>query len=257
MILLDQAGAGSSGARFVRPARTLEPLVEHFWMQQVSANSDGPAWRIVPDANPYLIFVFSRENPRCNVIGARSRFADVTMGNRIVTCGVRLRPGALPLLTRFPASDFTDHGVPIELVFGARGGSLMERLRESRSAFAALRVISDFLDREWSGRSYAARLPLGPYARVEDMAAETGLPVRTLHARLMQHVGLSPKRVLRIERLHRALTSSQARSARWARIAARAGFADQAHMIREFRDLLGESPTRWHQRAPLPICSRQ
>lgn len=261
MILLDQAGAGIGGAKFFPPSRALEPFVDHFWLQKVRPTPIGRTWRIVPDSNPYLIFVVSHENSRmhtrCNLVGPRSRFVDVTMSNRVLTCGARLQPGALSLLTGFPASDFSDRSVSVEEVFGARGGLLMERLSELRSSHRALSVISDFLSREWIGHNRAASLPFSRCHRVEDMAAQAGLPIRTLHARLMQHVGLSPKRLLRIERLHRALVGSQDRSIAWAEIAANSGFADQAHMIREFHDLLGESPTVWSQRSRLPISSIQ
>jgi AraC-like DNA-binding protein len=261
MILLDQAGAGANGARFFPPLRTQEPFIEHFWIQHSHSSPVGHTWRIIPDANPYLIFVVSRKDSRihgrCFLVGPRSRFADVTMANRILTCGARLRPGALPLLTRFSASDFTDRSVFVEDVFGAHGKLLMEQLDELRSPISAISIISDFLSHKWTGHNRVARLPLGRYTRVEEMAAQTGLPIRTLRSRLMQYLGLSPKRVIRIERLHRALVSSQCRSIAWAEIAAGSGFADQAHMIREFRDLLGESPTVWSRRSCLPICSRQ
>lgn len=216
---------------------------------------------MIPEANPNLIFSVSREHSRifmrCALVGARSRFADVSMANRIFTCGARLRPGALPSLTRLPASDFADRSVPVRDVFGKRGASLMEQLRELKSPFSALAVISDFLSREWSDRNCISMLPSGWCNRVAHMAAQSGVPVRTLHSQLMQHVGLSPKRLLRIKRLHRALVSSQNRSLSWAEIASDSGFADQPHMVREFHDLLGESPTLWSQRSHLPICSRQ
>jgi AraC-like DNA-binding protein len=261
MILLDQAGAGAAGAGFFPPLRAQEPYVEHFWIQQTHSSPAGRTWRIIPDANSYLIFAVSREDSRvqgrCFLVGPRSRFADITMANRVLTCGVRLRPGALPSLTRFPASDFADRSVSVEDVFGAHGNLLMEQLDEVRSPIPAIGVISDFLSRKWTGQDHIARLPLGRYARVEEMAAQTRLPIRTLRYRLMQHVGLSPKRVIRIERLQRALVSFQGRSIAWGEIAANSGFADQAHMIREFRDLLGESPTAWDRRSRLPISSKQ
>jgi AraC-like DNA-binding protein len=261
MILLDQAGAGANGARFFPPLPTQEPFIEHFWIQHTHSGPVGHTWRIIPDANPYLIFVVSRKHSqidgRCFLVGARSRFADVTMADRILTCGARLRLGALPLLTRFSATDFTDRSVSVEDVFGALGKRLVEQLHELSSPNHAISIISDFLSRRWKGHDRVGRLPLGRYTRVDDMAARTGLPVRTLRSRLMQHVGLSPKRVIRIERLHRALVGSQCRSIAWGEIAASSGFADQAHMIREFRDLLGESPTVWSRRSRLPIPSRQ
>jgi AraC-like DNA-binding protein len=259
MILLDQAGAGAKDSTFFPPARTQEPFIEHLWIQRPGSSREG-TWRIVPDANPYLIFAVSRNDSlvrgRCFVVGPRSRFADVAMANRTVTCGVRLRAGALPLLARVAAADFTDRSVAVEDVFGAHGKQLTERLHELQSPVAAAGMIADFLSRKWPGADRVARLPLGRYARVDEMAAEAGVPTRTLRSRLMQHVGLSPKRLIRIERLHRALASFQRRSSAWAEVATNSGFADQAHMIREFRDLLGESPTAWTGRSRLPIRSR-
>jgi AraC-like DNA-binding protein len=179
------------------------------------------------------------------------------MANRIRTCGARLRPGSLPLLTRLPAWDFTDRSVHVEEVFGGRGSLLMNRLSECTSSIQAVRALADFLGRELSGRQYPVPLSQGRCNRVEVMAAQAGMPIRTLHSRLMHQVGLSPKRLLRIERLHHVLTSSQVRSVPWAQLAASCGFADQAHMIREFQEFLGESPTAWRSRSALPICSRQ
>ena len=261
MILLDQAGAGATCARMFLPPHALDPLIEHFWVQRAQGNFTERAWRVIPDPNPNMIFVVfrkeSRIQARCAVVGPRSRFADVSMTNRVFTCGVRLRAGVLPLLTGFPASDFTDRSVPVDAVFGARGKLLMERLGECRSPRRALDEMARFFSRQRMDRTSLVRFPLDRCTRVGELAAQSGLPVRTLHGRVMQHVGLSPKRYLRVERLHRALATSQCHSIAWAQVSAISGYADQAHMIREFVDLLGESPSAWRSRAPLPICSIQ
>jgi AraC-like DNA-binding protein len=261
MILLDQSGAAAKESRLFAPSRQQAPFVEHFWVQQNLSVSIGPSWRVIPEANPNLIFVVSRDSggirTRCCLVGPRSRFADVLMENRILTCGVRLRPGALPLLTRLPASSFTDRSVHVEDLFGARGRSLMDKLNYFRSPTQAVSILADFLSRELAG--YDCVLPLSRVRcnRVEEMAAQSGMALRTLHSRLMHHVGLSPKRLLRIERLQRVLINSQNRFVPWVQLAVSCGFADQAHMIRDFQELLGESPTAWSSRSVLPICSRQ
>jgi AraC-like DNA-binding protein len=262
MILLDQSGAGAKESKLFSPPSNLAPFVEHFWAQQTPVRPMGSSWRVIPEANPNLIFAVSRTEmgcmrARCCLIGPRSRFADVALASRILTCGARLRPGVLPLLTRFPAWDFTDRSVHVEEVFGTRGRSLMNRLNELESSIEAVSALAVFLGRELDGCEYVMPLSQGECNRVEELAARAGMPIRTLHSRLMQHVGLSPKRLLRIERLHRVLANSQVRSVPWAELAATCGFADQAHMIREFQELLGESPTAWRSRSVLPICSRQ
>lgn len=262
MVLLDQSGAGAKASRIFAPSRKHAAFIDHLWVQQTVSVPIGGSWRVIPEPNPNMIFVISRTDDgsirtRCCFVGARSRFADVYTENRILTCGVRLRPGALPLLMRFPASNFTDRSVLVEEVLGVRGRSLMDQLNQFRTPIQALRILADFLGRELVGSDWTLRLPQARCNRVEEMAARAGIPLRTLHCRLMHHVGLSPKRLLRIERLHRALAYCRDRSFPWAQLAVRCGFADQAHMIREFQDLLGESPTVWSSRSALPICSRQ
>ena len=262
MILLDQSGAAAKQSKLFAPSRDLAQFVDHFWVQQNPSRSTGASWRVIPEANPNLIFIVLHAEAgsirtRCCLIGPRSRFADVALSNRILTYGVRLRPGTLPLLTHFPAEDFTDRSVHVEEVFGARGRSLMNELNEFRPSIQVIDILAAFLGRELAGRECAVPLSQGRCNRVEEMAAKVGVPIRTLHSRLMHQVGLSPKRLLRIERLHYLLANCQLRSAPWAQLAVTCGFADQAHMIREFQELLGESPTAWSKRSALPICSRQ
>jgi AraC-like DNA-binding protein len=177
------------------------------------------------------------------------------MADRIVTCGACLRPGALTHLTRLPQSDFTDQSISVEVAFGTQGKLLLERLGGLAPCPGALDTIAAFLAEVGTGQNRRASLRLDGCNRVEQLAAQTGLPRRTLHSRLTQEIGLSPKRVLRIQRLHCALKLAQDRSSAWPQIAAGSGFADQAHMIREFVDLLGETPTAWRLRSRLPISS--
>jgi AraC-like DNA-binding protein len=258
MILFDQAGAGERRSKIMPPDPALKSFVEHFWVQRAPVpNALQSPWRIVPDVNPQLIAVVScgpgqLKNARCVIVGARSRFADISQANRLVTLGAQLHPGSLPLLTRLPASDFTDQSVSIEEVLGARGNCLIERLNEQRSAAQALHVLSQFLCIEFAGqKAFPLVDTLLTHDRARDLAAVLGLPSRTLYARMKEQVGLAPKRLLRIRRMHRVLSIRRERQMPWAQISTFCGFADQAHLVREFQDLLGESPRTWQARAAL------
>ena len=52
-------------------------------------------------------------------------------------------------------------------------------------------------------------------------------------------------------RFHQACRLARRDLAGWAGIAAESGYADQAHLAREFADLAGESPTAWARRQAL------
>ena len=81
---------------------------------------------------------------------------------------------------------------------------------------------------------------------MSEAADRLGLATRTLRGIAKDGLGLSPKQYARVERLFRAL--GQTGPATWAERAVRSGFADQAHLVRECRKLLGETPTRFAAR---------
>ena len=85
----------------------------------------------------------------------------------------------------------------------------------------------------------------GGRAAIGALAGELGWSHRRLIARFRDADGMPPKRVARILRFERLTALIGADPAfGWARAAAECGFADQAHLVREVRDLSGLTPTR-------------
>ena len=89
------------------------------------------------------------------------------------------------------------------------------------------------------------------HARTVDAVARSlGIGDRALRGWSATHLGLGLKRLLRIRRLHAALHARLTHpDATWSRIAAASGFADQPHLVRDCRALLGESPGQFFARA--------
>lgn len=83
-------------------------------------------------------------------------------------------------------------------------------------------------------------------ARVGDLASGTGLSERQFRRRFREQVGLSPKELLRIQRIRScAKTSVTNPGHSWAELAARPGYSDQPHLAREFQRLMGMSPKQF------------
>jgi AraC-like DNA-binding protein len=75
------------------------------------------------------------------------------------------------------------------------------------------------------------------------LAARLDISARTLRRRFRAATGLTPKQFARICRFRAAaVTLVEQQRPEWARLASGAGFADQAHMIHEFKDLIGLTP---------------
>ena len=84
--------------------------------------------------------------------------------------------------------------------------------------------------------------------RVAQLAEVSGLPERKLQRLFSDYVGVSPKWVMRRARLHEAALRVEAdgpASVDWAALAADLGYADQAHLSRDFTATLGVPPSRY------------
>ena len=106
------------------------------------------------------------------------------------------------------------------------------------------------LARVLSSRSFApleaavARLEAGQPTTIGELARSVALTPRTLQRRFQAEVGLDPtllRRILRFRAAFRLL--ERLPPGRWTRVASRAGYFDQAHLIRDFRRFAGAAPS--------------
>jgi len=153
-----------------------------------------------------------------------------------------------------PASELGKNLVDLEDVLGAFGSELIERLREAPDAASRHTVAQRLLARRVSGQDDAVspevahafgrlRATRGA-ARVEALAAEVGWSRRHLSARFTEAVGLAPKALARVARVEHAVNRLGAGDS-LADIAYTAGYADQSHFNRDFRELVGCTPTEF------------
>lgn len=79
--------------------------------------------------------------------------------------------------------------------------------------------------------------------RVEDVAAAMSLSVRIVQRLTRRYVGLTPMAMIRRRRLQEAAAVARENpDVTLTNLAADLGYADQAHLIRDFRDVLGFTP---------------
>lgn len=171
---------------------------------------------------------------------------------------VALHPLAARRLLGVPTAELTGDAEAVD-VLGAAAREMHERIGEApdwAGRFAALDAVlsrrlgaddpppAPELARAW--RSLVGRDP----ASVRAVADDVGWSDRHLGARFRAEFGVTPKVAARMARFDRARRVIASRALTGvplglADVAAEGGFADQAHLTREFRSLAGVSPTRW------------
>ncbi|RKH67826.1 AraC family transcriptional regulator [Corallococcus llansteffanensis] len=163
---------------------------------------------------------------------------------------LQFKPGwSVPLLG-VAANALTDRIVPLEDLWGRSGGDLCLKLLAARSLSEvldrlshaiALRTHQTFEPASARLARRAVRLFEGEEDRVETVAERLGVTARHLRRAFTENVGIGPKDFARTVRLQRAVRMA-ATSKDWGRIAADAGYYDQAHLIADFRELVGLTP---------------
>ena len=144
-------------------------------------------------------------------------------------------------------------------VLGADGRRLAEQLRDTpswRRRFALLdRFLLERLDRgprpsPEVGWAWQRLVATGGAVPIGQLASEVGWSHKHLLARFRRQVGLRPKtaaRLIRFDGVWRRL--DQDRPLDWGRVPAEVGYADQAHLAREFRQFTGTTPTAFAAQA--------
>jgi AraC-like DNA-binding protein len=84
----------------------------------------------------------------------------------------------------------------------------------------------------------------GGRIRVPWLAEQVNLSVSQLERSFKRHVGVSPKLVARQKRVSElAADAMAAENPDWAWLAYKYGYSDQSHLVRDFRELLGLTPS--------------
>jgi AraC-like DNA-binding protein len=188
------------------------------------------------------------------VVGVQTRMGERTLDGEGWALGVMFRPAGFSPFLDGPARRLVDQTIPVADVFGPDGAELAAAVHAAGpdgapdvvDRFLAERVPTDVQPCE-AVSDLVEKVAADPaLLRVEDLADRAGIGPRQLQRRFAEHVGVSPKWVIRRYRLYEAAErAARGTDVAWATLAADLGFSDQAHLTREFTAALGMPPDRY------------
>jgi AraC-like DNA-binding protein len=198
---------------------------------------------VLPDACSDLIW---EQGVGCYIAGPDTGPARPMTRAGTVIVGIRFRPSAGGLVLRTPLSEIVNQRVPLADLLPPASSQLPATLEPAEAAGRVLDVTGALVAEGEPDPAMArgATLLRDPAARTEAVAAEVGLSERQFRRRCQAASGYGPKtlqRVLRFQRFVRLLDAAPA-PPDLAAVAARAGYADQAHLTRECSALSGFTP---------------
>jgi AraC-like DNA-binding protein len=217
-----------------RPSRVRGAIL---WQKSVGPGATSS--RILPDGCLDLLW----DGHRLIVAGPDSTARNVNGPGGTTRVGLRFAGGTGPALLGVAAVDVLDRCLGLDEVWSSRDARVLSEQVASDPA--------PVMEAWASERARAVELdPLGPMVLsmaaaqlpVATMADRLGLSARQIHRRCLPIFGYGPRRLSRVLRLHRALDGARD-GMPLAQVAFDAGYADQAHLNREVRELAGTTPT--------------
>jgi AraC-like DNA-binding protein len=254
------------------PTPALDGLVDRFWAVRWDL-PDGTAHRQEVLTHPSVNLSVGtpdartgRTTPEAKVTGVATDLVDRELAGRGWTVAAMTTVGGFGAFVDEPVSSLVGRAVDVDAVPGLDGGALVGAVtgaggatgdpddggREPARVAVLARSLEELVDaadpsRVGQAREVAAVARIAEtdreVRRLDDLAARAGVTPRALQRLFARHAGVSPTWVLRRYRLLEAAEAVRAgERVVWADVASALGYADQAHLVREFRAALGRTP---------------
>lgn len=254
--------------RMIPPSPELRSVVKHYRMSDACIGGAPLRWPLPARADQFIEFYLAdpyrvadfrggavqRVEPAV-ILGPHTRRTnDLVLGGTLRVFTIHFHPAGFHHLFGVPMHELANRAVCADAVLGREVTLLHERLHEAADDRARVATAEAYLLRRLDGRPAASPVQRAASAIAEargqasiaSLARAACLGARQLERRFLEEVGISPKTLSRLTRFEHALRLREERpELRWSRIALDTGFYDQMHLVREFRALTGESPSRF------------
>jgi len=237
-----------------RPAADLACWIAHYWIIRWDLRGCPPyVAENLPHPNVHLIF----ENESAQIAGVQThKFSRLIEGKSHVF-GVKFRAGGFRPFYKFPVSKLADRLIPARRVFG-EGLTAFEEVAfsscgenekvKAADAFFHARMPKADPAIALAGKLVDRILHEPAIKTVEDLARRAGMGQRSLQRLFSDYVGASPKWVIRRYRLHELIEKfNSGGKLDWPQLALDLGYFDQAHLINDFKSIVGYSPTEYQK----------
>jgi AraC-like DNA-binding protein len=243
------------------PNSALRPFVECYWIVE---GLDQSKQKIIPDGFSEMIFHFSdayeistaRKTERQSltlVAGQLDSPIFLKPTGRSGVFGIKFKPTGMWKLFGFQMSELMNETISFTDMFREQIDSITERLHMASHNIERVNIIESFLcfrSNSCPENSIADQIIESIHGskgrvRIGDHAKNLKLSTRKLERIFNQQVGISAKVYSRLIRFNNVIGMLQNSSLSKSDLSYLAGYFDQSHFNREFKEFSGENPESW------------
>lgn len=247
------------------PCPDLASIIKSYWtidgQEDISINRE----KIIPDGYPEMIFHY-KDPYRSNIKGESEQQEKYIIAGQVRNhfylentgaygmFAIKFQPWALKALFDIDMNQLTDKVIPIESDMLELINPVKQNAIGSDSFDAKVKAIEDWFLEYLTTKPIslnngikATQLIIDKNGSIDIDAVldSTGISERTLERIFRSHIGLSPKFYSRIIRFAHIFNLVKESEVNWSKITYQAGYYDQSHFIKNFKEFTGEDPSSY------------
>jgi AraC-like DNA-binding protein len=230
--------------------------VQHYWSVSWDLRGCEPFLQeTVPHPNVYIIL----DRDGAHVAGVHTARFSTQLEGASRVFGIKFRAGGFRPFLGSPVGALANRVLPLEEVFGISARRWERTMLSLQNDDALIAAASEFLRAHLPAPDSNVALATGlveqilragegesEICSVQELASRSHMSQRSLQRLFQEYVGATPKWVIRRYRLHELVERLKAGEVvDGAQAALDLGYFDQAHLINDFRSIVGYSPTRY------------
>lgn len=249
----------------IYPKSSIKHLVQFFWnfegdFAETSLYNHSSVASIYPKlAFQYIsgmVVVENGQRHKLFVSGIQSQtnaFYQLSSNQKVGIFGVYFQPYAISLLANIPAYEMTSQNIEITEIFGKEGVFLEEQILNCKCTQERVDVITRFIESRIDNLSQNFKNTINTVrylimndgnAKMQELLNSQFLSQRQFERNFKILTGFSPKYFSRIVRFEKSITTAyNNQQLSLTELALHSGYFDQAHMIRDYREFTGKTPS--------------
>ena len=252
--------------RLCRPAPGLEKFVRFYVQRVMKIGGPQVVQPVTARAMPLMLFSLGdsyralvnrqrllKKSNLVTLVGPQTyRRVDLQLQGAYQDFAIFFQPDGVYRLFSIPMHELIDEDFEGHAVLGAFISQVHQRLGECESFEERVGLVNKLLmpralvSPSYDGISAAAHRILhgGGRVAIAALAGRAGLSMRQFERKFIERVGMRPKLFARIARFEASLDGKARFAARsWTEVAHNFGYYDQMHMVHDFAEFTGETPT--------------
>ena len=238
----------------IQPPPILSDIVRYFWIIESDEVPVTPLkYRLFAESSPGLVFFYHFNYGL--ISGLTDSHREFMMDGKLGMMGAFLYPYAIPLLFNIPSEKITNTTVEISDFLGNEGLMLREEVMNASTNTQRMEIISKFLLKKVKnifkqdkglaeGVRQIVRYKGG--VSIDSLVDNMGISGRHFDRKFLSVVGIAPKVFSRLIRFQSTLQLPQTMPVKnLTDLALSAGYYDQSHFIRDFKEFSGLSPKQY------------